>query len=94
MAMSATAPTQEQVLESVRSIASRLVGVELGATTSLIEEGLLDSVNLVSLIAELDGLFGTKTPDTSIKSENFASPTAIAQLYCSQIGNSEEEPHV
>lgn len=45
-----------------------------------IEEGMLDSFDLVTLVSELDSAFGISIDGVDILPENFASVDAIAAL--------------
>lgn len=45
-----------------------------------IEEGMLDSFDMVSLVSELDSTFGISIDGVDILPENFATVEAIEQL--------------
>jgi acyl carrier protein len=45
--------------------------------TQLFEDGIFDSMGLLSLISFLDDEFGVKTDDAELNEENFASVEAI-----------------
>lgn len=45
-----------------------------------IEEGMLDSFDVVSLVSDLDAAFGISIDGVDILPENFASVESIAQL--------------
>ncbi len=45
-----------------------------------IEEGMLDSFDLVTLVSELDSTFGISIDGVDILPENFSSVDAIAKL--------------
>ena len=45
-----------------------------------IEEGMLDSFDLVTLVSELDNAFGISIDGIDIVSDNFCSVDAIAKL--------------
>lgn len=45
-----------------------------------IEDGMLDSFDLVTLVSELDSTFGISIDGTDILPENFCSVDAIAKL--------------
>lgn len=45
-----------------------------------IEEGMLDSFDLVTLVSELDSTFGISIDGTDILPENFCSVEAIAKV--------------
>lgn len=54
------------------------VAVELD--TRLFETGLVDSMNLVRLLAFLEGKFEIKIPVAMVNDKNFATVTSIASL--------------
>lgn len=47
---------------------------------NFIEEGMLDSFDLVTLVSELDNTFGISIDGVDILPENFSSVEAIANL--------------
>ena len=47
---------------------------------NFIEEGMLDSFDLVTLVSELDNVFGISIDGVDILPENFCSVDAIAKL--------------
>lgn len=49
-------------------------------STTLIDDGLLDSVTLIKLISELTDAFGVDIPYEEIIPENFNSVKAMAEL--------------
>ena len=53
---------------------------DFGASTNFIEEGMLDSFDIVSLVASLDEEFGISIDGTEIIPENFSSVDSIFQL--------------
>lgn len=54
--------------------------IDLLASDSLVDDGLLDSLLLITVVAELKEEFGIIVPYTEIKSENFNSVDAIAAM--------------
>lgn len=50
------------------------------AGVDFIEEGMLDSFDLVTLVSELDSTFGISIDGVDILPENFSSVEAIAAL--------------
>ena len=60
-----------KVLNGVRS------GVDYTSHKALIDEGTLDSFDIVSLIAEISDVFGVQVPPEDIVPENFNSAEAI-----------------
>ena len=53
---------------------------DFAASTNFIEEGMLDSFDIVSLVASLDEEFGISIDGTEILPENFSSVDSIFQL--------------
>ena len=53
---------------------------DFGASQNYIEEGLLDSFDIVSLITELEGAFDILIDALDILPENFSSVEAIAEI--------------
>ena len=47
---------------------------------SLVSEGILDSFDIVQIIAELDSSYGIKIPGTELVPENFDSVISICML--------------
>lgn len=48
--------------------------------TELIDEGILDSMDVVSIISEIDDVFGVQIRITELDPDNFNSATAIWDL--------------
>ena len=53
---------------------------DFAASNSFIEEGMLDSFDIVSLVASLDEEFGISIDGTEILPENFSNVDSIYQL--------------
>ncbi len=53
---------------------------DFAASSNFIEEGLLDSFDIVSLVASLDEEFGISIDGTEILPENFSNVDSIFQL--------------
>ena len=53
---------------------------DFAASSSFIEEGMLDSFDIVSLVASLDEEFGISIDGTEIIPENFSNVDSIFQL--------------
>lgn len=53
---------------------------DFATSNNFIEEGMLDSFDIVSLVTSLDDEFGISIDGTEILPENFSSVDAIAQL--------------
>ncbi|MFF7729516.1 acyl carrier protein [Streptomyces sp. NPDC008001] len=50
---------------------------QLSPTTPLLEQGLLDSLAIMQIVAALDAEAGIVLPDTEIVAANFRSPQAL-----------------
>ena len=53
---------------------------DFSESSNFIEEGMLDSFDIVSLVASLDEEFGISIDGTEILPENFSSVDSISQL--------------
>ena len=53
---------------------------DFAASSNFIEEGMLDSFDIVSLVASLDEEYGISIDGTEILPENFSSVDSIFQL--------------
>ena len=54
--------------------------VDFANTDGLIDDGILDSLDIVSLVAEIDTEFGVTVPAEEIIPENFNSAKALFEL--------------
>lgn len=54
--------------------------VDYSTATALIEDGILDSFDIVTLVAELDDQFGVQVSAGDLTPENFNSAAAIYSL--------------
>ncbi len=54
--------------------------VDFGTADNLIEDGVLDSLDIVTLIADINNTFDVRIPAEEILPENFASAEAIYAL--------------
>ena len=54
--------------------------VDFESTDGLIDDGILDSLDIVSLVAEIDSEFGVTIPAAEIIPENFNSAEALFKL--------------
>ena len=54
--------------------------VDFNTATELIDDGVLDSLDIVSLVAAIDTEFGIVVPAEEIVPENFNSAVAIFEL--------------
>lgn len=57
-----------------------LTDPDLGTQDSLISSGLLDSLDLVRLIAVIEEAYGLSIQDSDMRMENFESCDAIAEM--------------
>ena len=67
----------EQLLEILKAIRP---DVAFENETALIDDGILDSFDVVSIISELDDAFGVQIRITELDPENFNSAEAIWDL--------------
>jgi len=63
-----------KVLQSIRP------GINWETADAIIDDGLIDSFDMISLIAELDTEFGVRIGLEHLEPENFNSLSAIAAL--------------
>lgn len=63
-----------QILETIKP------GVDYKEETALIDDGLLDSLNIVSLVLELNEEYGISISIVDLEPENFNSVIAIGEL--------------
>lgn len=63
-----------EILKSIRP------DVDFENETALIDDGILDSFDVVSIISELDDAFGVQVRITELDPENFNSAEAIWNL--------------
>ena len=67
----------EHLLEILREVNDE---IDFENETSLVDDGLLDSLELLKLIAALDDAYGIRIQTASIEPENFNSACAIYAL--------------
>ena len=67
----------EQLLEILKGIRP---DVDFENETALIDDGILDSFDVVSIISELDDAFGVQVRITELDPDNFNSAEAIWAL--------------
>ena len=63
-----------KVLQSIRA------GVDWETAEAIVDDGLIDSFDMISLVAELDSEFGVRIGLEHLEPENFNSLSAIAAL--------------
>ena len=66
--------------EKIKEIIEDVTGEAVEDTTEIIEEGILDSFDIVTLIIELNDAFGVKIQVSELLPENFANVLAIEKL--------------
>ena len=69
--------TMQQLLEILKKMHPE---VDFGTADDLIGDGILDSLDIVTLITEINGSFDVSIPAEEIVPENFASAEAIWAL--------------
>ena len=67
----------EQLLEILSSLHP---DVNFETATDLIDEGILDSLDIVTLVTEINAVFDVTVPAEEIVPENFNSAAAIKEL--------------
>lgn len=55
-------------------------GVDFEKETSLVDDGILDSLDIISIISEVSDEFDVKIPPEEITPENFNSASAMMEL--------------
>ena len=66
--------------EKIKEIIEDVSGEAVEDTTEIIEEGILDSFDIVTLVIELNDAFGVKIQVSELLPENFANVLAIEKL--------------
>jgi acyl carrier protein len=69
----------------LESLAALKPGETIHADTDLIDGSLIDSFDLVLLVADLEARTGLQVPGEAIHPMNFRTPTAIAMLLSSRV---------
>ena len=67
----------EKLLEILSELHS---DVDFANTEDLVDDGILDSLNIVTLVTEIDSEFGVLIPAEEIIPENFNSAAALMAL--------------
>lgn len=66
--------------EKIKEIIEDVTGEAVEDTTEIIEEGILDSFDIVTLVIELNDAFDVKIQVSELLPENFANVLAIEKL--------------
>ena len=69
--------TMEELMEVLSALKPE---IDFTKETELIDEGLLESFDVITLIAELEDQFGVEIPAEEIVPENFNSAKALYDL--------------
>lgn len=69
----------ERLIEILEEIAP---GVDYDTCTTLIDDQILDSFGMLSLISEIEDVFGVETDPTELIPENFNSAQSIWEMIC------------
>ncbi|MGN0648553.1 MAG: acyl carrier protein [Oscillospiraceae bacterium] len=70
-----------QTLDTIMDILKDLhEDVDFESCTTLIDDGILDSFDIISIITEINSEFGVAIPADKIVPENFNSAKALAEL--------------
>ena len=67
----------DQLIEILNSLHP---DVDFATTTDLVDEGILDSLDIVTLVTEIDAAFDVTIPAEEIVPENFNSAEALMAL--------------
>lgn len=62
-------------------------GVVIDADTPLFEDGLIDSIRVLELIAWTERAAGGEIPDTMIRMDNFRTPRRIAEVFAREVAD-------
>ena len=66
--------------QKIKEIIEDVTGEAVEDTTEIIEEGILDSFDIVTLVIELNDAFGVKIQVSELLPENFSNVLAIKKL--------------
>ena len=66
-----------ELLEILREVKP---GVDFETETSLVDDGILDSLDIISIISEVSDEFDVKIPPEEITPDNFNSVEAMMEL--------------
>lgn len=82
----AASPRAELLAELLAWLNHRFApdGPPIGGDTPLFAGGLLDSMRILELIAWTERAIGREIPDVAIRTDNFATPARIAELFAGE----------
>jgi acyl carrier protein len=81
--------TRRDLEQELRRFVSGLVNGRAGTirkNTPLFENGLIDSIRILDLIAFIEASIGARIPDQAIRLENFRSIEAISGAFAEDAG--------
>jgi len=81
--------TSEQLLEKILAWIIQVQGskVEINASTPILSESILDSMNLLLLISHVEEEYGININEEDLIPENFETPGKIVTLLQKSLGN-------
>jgi peptidyl carrier protein len=74
---------EQPIIEYISAMVAETGGAPINRETPLLETGLLDSINLVTLLHFVEERFKISIPETEIQADLFESPANLA-TYVSQ----------
>ena len=69
----------EQLIEILKGLHEE---IDFENAEGLVDEGILDSLDIVSLVTEIDAVFDVRIPPEEIVPENFNSASALWDMIC------------
>ena len=66
--------------EKIKDIIKEITGEEVDDSTQIIDEGIIDSFYIVTLVIQLKDAFGVKIQVSELLPENFSDVLAIEKL--------------
>lgn len=74
----------DAVQEKVISIIQEMKSISIDSSDALIEDGVLDSFDIINLIMALESAFQISIPGEAIVPQNLGNVRDIAKLVCNQ----------
>lgn len=68
---------REKIIEILKNLHPE---IDVATCDRLVEDGILDSLDIVTLVTELNGAFGLSIPAVEILPENFNSVEALVEM--------------